>query len=75
VWLGFSSSKWGRASEVRGVLEPWIADTKGFSASDDDFSIPIDLATGEEMDAVVASIVNHLAKINNQLSKLAAKPA
>ncbi len=74
VWLGFSSTKWGRAPEVRGILEQWIADTNGFSASDDDYSIPIDLATGEEMDAVVASIVSHLTKINNQLSKLAVKP-
>jgi hypothetical protein len=74
IWLMFHSTKWGRALEVRGVLEPWAAAEGKFSEMDDDyFLIRIDLVIGEEMDEVVRSIVNHFVEIKNQLSKLPAK--
>jgi len=74
LWLVFSSTDWGRAREVRALLEPWLHREDILSAMvDDQFVVGIDLPTGEEKDRVVRSVVDRLAEIAAQLRELPAK--
>jgi hypothetical protein len=74
LWLVFSSSDWGRAPEVRALLEPWAQREGVLSAVEgDEFVVGIDLVTGEEKDHVVEAIVALLRKIETQLLELADK--
>ena len=72
MWLSFNYySNWGRGLEVRPILEPW-AEQRGIFTIDEDnyFAISIDLATGQEMDTVVRSVLERLNDISVQLSFL-----
>lgn len=73
LWIEFSPTKWGRAPEVRRVLEP-SADGQGLSSGMKDkdfpFAVGIDLVTGEEKDQVVRSVVERLRSIAAELSRL-----
>jgi hypothetical protein len=71
LWLRFSSSRWGRAPEVRALLEPW-ADREGVPCAMDgeSVSVGIDLLTGEEMDLVAKSVADRLRDISAVLSQL-----
>ncbi len=71
-WLVFSPSDWGRAYEVRAILEPWGARAKVFVAdlSDDHFAVAIDIRCGEERPLVVRSIVDQIAVIRKALESL-----
>jgi len=74
LWLVFSSTDWGRAPEVRALLEPWLPLDGILSAMvDDQFVVGIDLPTGEDKDWVVSSVVDRLAEIEAQLRELPAK--
>jgi|ERR1019366_4759601 hypothetical protein len=77
IWAVFSGSDWGRAREVRVLLEPWAAQNGVFATSheDDSFVVAIDIAYGEEKDQVVGAIVSRLKEIACVLSKLKSKPA
>jgi hypothetical protein len=73
IWLVFAPTEWGRAHEVRSLLEPW-ADREGIAHAMQDgrFAIGIDLATGEELDGVVRSLVGCLRVIAEELAPLPA---
>lgn len=66
LWLEFMPTKWGRAPEVRRVLEPW-ADGEGLPSGMKDkdfpFVVGIDLVTGEERDLVVRSVADRIRSI------------
>lgn len=76
IWLVFSSGDFGRALEVRRVLEPW-ATREGviFSSESDQFSLGLHLVTGEEKDFVVRSIVDDLKSVATALSGLPPMPS
>ena len=71
LWLVFSSTDWGRAPEVRAVLEPW-AHREGITSAmvDDEFVVGVELPTGEERDFVVDSVVLLLGQIGKELRGL-----
>jgi hypothetical protein len=71
-WVIFSSTDWGRAHEVRALLEPWSAQSKVFVTDlvGDHFAVSIDLPCGEEKPLVVRSIVDQLAAIGKVLDPL-----
>jgi hypothetical protein len=71
LWLVFGAGTFGRALEVRAVLETW-AERQGLPSSmkDNDFSVGIDLIPGEEQEYVVNSIVRRLVEIATELSRL-----
>lgn len=71
IWLTFWSGDFGRAVEVRRILEPW-ATRKGVSSCSekDRFAIGLDLLAGEGKDVVVRSIVDDLESIATELSEL-----
>ena len=74
LWLVFSANTFGRALEVRAVLEPWTERQRLYcSAQDDEFGVGIDLVAGEEQEHVIRSIVNRLRDVAAELSSLTAK--
>jgi hypothetical protein len=75
----FANGEWQRDPEIRVLLEPWASD-KGVPAvwrknddGDDEFAVGIELATGEEEEAVIASVVNQLKEIAAVLSDIGRK--
>jgi len=71
LWLVFHASNFGRAVEVRDLLESWCARKGFFSANDkDQFAIAINLVTGEEKEQVARFVVDQLRQIAEVLSKL-----
>ena len=74
LWLVFYSTDWGRAPEVRALVEPWARRESIITAMvDDQFVVGINLATGEEKDGFVQSIVCRLHEISTQLKALPEK--
>jgi hypothetical protein len=77
LWVVFSDGDWGRAREVRPLLEPWAAQRGVFATSheDDSFVVAIDIPFGEEKDQVIKTIASRLKEISSVLSKLKSKSA
>lgn len=70
LWLVFSSTTWGRAREVRRLIEPWAARERVFVAwANEAFVVAVDLETGEEKDQVIRHIVERLSVIHGVLSE------
>jgi hypothetical protein len=70
LWLTFST-RWGRAPEVRTIIEPWAETEDIFTTTENgEFGINIQVATGEEFDLVVRDIVKQLRAIGAKLSLL-----
>ena len=77
LWVVFSTTAWGRAREVRRLLEPWAAE-KGIrveSQPNDDFVVALNLESGQERDQVIIDIAKRLAEIASVLSKLQSTPS
>lgn len=73
LWLMFDASEFGRASEVRGLLEPLCARNRVFSANhEDEFAIAINLLAEEEKEQVARFVVDQLKQIAVALSELKA---
>jgi hypothetical protein len=70
LWLEFSSQA-GKAHQIRGVVEPW-ADRRGLPTGTKSgvfpLSVGLRLATGEEKDEVVRSLVDTLRSIAAELT-------
>ena len=71
-WVLFSASDWGRAGEVRAILEPWAAQTGVFVATqpNGDFVVAIEIWCGQEKVAVVRAIVDQLGALGKVLEPL-----
>ena len=71
LWLVFSPTSFGRALEVRQVLEPW-AETKEVvsSVEGDNFVLGIPVPVGEEHEQVISSIVETLENVSDALTLL-----
>ncbi len=71
LWLIFNDSEWGRAMEVKPLLEPWAAKNEVFTSMDNsDFSIAINISSGEGKDQVTRDIVDIFIEISKELSLL-----
>ncbi|MBN1812563.1 MAG: hypothetical protein JXA14_12060 [Anaerolineae bacterium] len=71
LWLVFASSEFGRAQEVRSLVEPWAAKEGVFTTSQsDEFLVAIDIEVGEGRDRVIRVIVDRLKMIAGALSTL-----
>lgn len=71
LWLVFSSTDFGRASDVRSLIEPW-ASKNGIVTTweNNDFAVAIDIPVREDKDQVVRAIVDRLKMIGSILSTL-----
>jgi hypothetical protein len=68
----FAASDWGRAVEVKSLLEPWAKD-KGVlvaSQTNGDFAVAIDLPAGEEKHQVIRQTVDMLKEMGVVLASL-----
>lgn len=75
LWLLFSGSDWGRALEVRPLLEPWAAKEGVFTTfQNNELAVAIDIATGEDKDQVVRKVVDRLKGIAEVLKVLKPRP-
>ncbi len=77
LWLIFNEWEFGRAPEVRSLLDPWATRNNVFainhylgSKDGNVYAVAIELPTGEEKDQVVRSVVNQLRNIAEPLAKL-----
>jgi hypothetical protein len=71
LWAVFSATQWGRAREVRPLLEPWTAKKGILTATEgDSFVVALDIAFGQETDHVVTGVVDRLGEIAEVLSVL-----
>jgi len=73
LWLIFNNTEWGRAREVRTIIEPW-AEIKGIFNSNDnnEFALSIKVTAGEDFDYVVRDIVDQFRNVADQLKALPA---
>jgi len=72
LWAVFSTTDWGRAREVRPLLEPWAIE-KGLrevTLDDDSFAVALDIPFGQERDQVVRWITDRLNEMEAALSNL-----
>ena len=68
LWLLFSEGEFGRASEVRRLIEPWAAARGMLTATfGGDFAIALRVTAGEEKLAVVRSLVDDIKAIASVL--------
>jgi hypothetical protein len=76
LWVVFAASKDGRAPEVQALLEPWAARQRAFTTTQEDgsFVVPLDIASGEDKDQVVAGIVARLEEMAGCLAVLEPRP-
>ena len=71
IWLTFPESDWGRASEVRRVLEPWVIRNGLLTVSEPQhFSIALEIPAGEEKPGVVETLLGTLREVSHNLSTL-----
>jgi hypothetical protein len=75
LWGVFSTSDWGRAMEVRALLEPWAAKSGAFVAAESDgsFAVAFDIRVGEEQGIVIRTIADRFREIGSVLSVLEPK--
>jgi hypothetical protein len=71
LWLLFSEGEFGRASQVRPLVEPWAAGRGILTTSfGGDFAVALDVPAGEEKPAVVRSLVDDIKAIASVLDTL-----
>ncbi|HPC93830.1 MAG TPA: hypothetical protein PLU87_02735 [Sedimentisphaerales bacterium] len=76
LWLVFDDTEFGRAQDVRRLIDPWASRNGILTATiNHAFAIAVDIPTGEEQSMVVRSIVDYLKPIAEILDVLPAKPA
>ncbi len=74
LWLLFAETAWGRAQDVRRLIEPWAAKNDILTATyKDDFAIALDIPVGEEKAGVIRSVVDDLKAIAAVLDALPPK--
>jgi hypothetical protein len=74
LWLFFSEGEFGRAQEVRLLIEPWAAKNGILTATyDRDFAVALDIPVGEEKAGVIRSLVVDLKAIATVLGALPPK--
>jgi hypothetical protein len=75
LWLVFSETEFGRAPEVRRLIEPWAAKNNMLATPvHGGFAIALDVPAGEEKEGVVRALVDKLRAIARVLDVLPRKP-
>lgn len=75
LWLVFPNSAWGRAAEVRPLLEPWARRVGLFCAMHEGaLAVGIRVTAHEEREHVSRAIVELLGDLANELKALPPKP-
>jgi hypothetical protein len=75
LWIIFSEGEFGRAQEVRWLIEPWAAREGVLTAiSDHEVAVALDIPIGEEKAEVVRFLVDRLKEIKEVLDSLSTKP-
>jgi hypothetical protein len=74
IWLVFADTEFGRAKEVRRLIEPWAPRNDVLTVPiAGGFAIALDVLAGEEKDRVVHTLVNKLAALARVLEALPPK--
>jgi hypothetical protein len=64
LWLVFHEGEFGRATEVRPLVEPWAAKNRILTATTNrDFAVALEIPVGEEKANVIRSLVDDLKPI------------
>lgn len=75
LWLLFSQSEFGRALEVRPLLEPWAAKEGVLTTfQNGELAVAVNIAFGEDKNQVVRSVADRLKGIADVLYVLNPKP-
>lgn len=76
LWLFFDDTEFGRAQDVRRLIEPWAGKNGILTATiNGAFAVAIDIPAGEEQSAVVRSVVDRIKSIAGVLDVLPAMAA
>lgn len=76
LWLTFSDTGWGRATEVRALIEPWAARNDKLVVKDGNgMAMALEVPVGEERAGVVASLVSQIREVAGVLEALPIKSA
>lgn len=68
LWLLFTEGEFGKAEQVRRLIEPWAARKRILTATyGTDFAIALDIAVGEESAVVVRSLADAIRAISSVL--------
>lgn len=74
LWVLFSQSEFGRAQDVRLLIEPWASRKRILTATNNHyFAIALDIPAGEEKAGVVRSLVDDIKEIASALQSLPPK--
>ncbi len=75
LWLLFEDTEFGRAQDVRRLIDPW-ADKNGILTAtiNHAFAIAVDILIGEERSVVVRSVADEIKAIAEVLDALPARP-
>ncbi len=74
LWLIFSEGDYGRAQEVRPLIEPWAAKMGVLTASTDQgFALALEIQTGEEKTSVIRSLTDTIKEISELFINLPPK--
>jgi hypothetical protein len=75
LWLIFSDSDFGRAHEVRPLIEPWAAKNGLLAVSiGNDVALALEIPAGEEKSSIIRSIADKIGSIAAVLAGLPSKP-
>jgi hypothetical protein len=75
LWLVFSPTSFGRALEVRSLLEQWADKERVLNVyENDELAVAVDIAFGKDRDQVVRGVADRLKEIADVLSPLKQKP-
>jgi hypothetical protein len=75
LWLVFQENEFGRAAEVRRLLEPWAPENRILVINfDGGIAVALGVPTGEEKESVVRALVRQLSAIAQVLNVLPRKP-
>lgn len=76
LWLIFSDSDFGRAQEVRPLIEPWAAKNGLLAVSiGNDVALALEIPVGEEKASVIRSIADKIKSIAAVFAGLPSKPS
>jgi len=75
LWLFFEDSDFGRAQDVRRLIEPWAGKNRVLTTTiNQAFAIAVDIPAGEEQSVVVRSVVDGIKAIAAVLDAVRATP-
>jgi len=75
LWLVYDDTEFGRAQDVRRLIDPWAGKNGVLTATiNDAFAIAVDIPVGEEQSVVVRSVADKIKAITEVLDVLPVMP-